>query len=118
MATLDIEKLRNIGSVKWFDSQKGYGFITDCLTGEDIFVHFSSLKIDESGSNYKTLIDGEYVSYTNSSMDDGKRIASEVTGILGGKLMCQQPGKRVVIVKRKSGERKNVNENEGPSSNF
>lgn len=93
-------ELRNVGTVKWFDSTKGYGFITDCMSGEDIFVHFSSLKVEDgTSSSYKTLIDGEYVSYTKSTMEDGKRsLAVEVTGVGGGHLMCQQKGKRVVVV--------------------
>ena len=67
-------ELRNVGTVKWFDSTKGYGFITDCISGEDIFVHFSSLKVED------------------------------VTGVGGGHLMCQQKGKRVVVVaSRKKG---------------
>jgi len=93
-------ELRNVGTVKWFDSSKGYGFITDCISDEDIFVHFSSLTVDEAtSSSYKTLIDGEYVSYTKSTMEDGKRsLAANVTGVGGGLLMCQQKGKRVVVV--------------------
>ena len=33
----------NTGTVKWFDSQKGFGFITNEQSGKDIFVHFSGL---------------------------------------------------------------------------
>ena len=40
----------NKGTVKWFNSQKGYGFISD-EKGKDIFVHFSGLAMD----GYKTL---------------------------------------------------------------
>lgn len=47
----------NIGSIKWFDNEKGYGFITGDY--EDIFVHYSS--IDQEG--FKTLNEGQKVSY-------------------------------------------------------
>ncbi len=33
----------NKGTVKWFNAQKGYGFITNESTGEDVFVHFSGI---------------------------------------------------------------------------
>ena len=48
----------NKGTVKWFNSQKGYGFISD-EQGNDIFVHFSGLAMD----GYKTLEDGQSVSF-------------------------------------------------------
>lgn len=94
-----LEKFRNIGVVKWFDTVKGYGFVTNVVTNDDIFVHYSSIQGDEV-SQYKTLLDGEYVSYTESKMDDGKSIAKDVTGVGGGKLLCQLPGKRVLLVNK------------------
>ena len=47
------------GTVKWFNSQKGYGFITNAENGEDIFVHFSGI----AGEGYKTLEEGQNVSF-------------------------------------------------------
>ncbi len=47
----------NNGTVKWFNSQKGYGFITNEGTGEDVFVHFSAINSD----GYKTLEEGQKV---------------------------------------------------------
>ncbi|MBA2564010.1 MAG: cold-shock protein [Gemmatimonadetes bacterium] len=46
------------GSVKWFDDQKGYGFI-ERKNGSDVFVHFSD--IDQKG--YKTLSQGQGVRF-------------------------------------------------------
>jgi CspA family cold shock protein len=46
------------GTVKWFNSQKGYGFISD-ESGQDVFVHFSGLNMD----GFKTLDEGASVSY-------------------------------------------------------
>jgi len=50
--------LREKGTVKWFNGAKGYGFIQRS-TGEDVFVHFSS--IQENG--YRTLNEGEIVEF-------------------------------------------------------
>lgn len=47
----------NNGTVKWFNAQKGYGFITNEGTGEDVFVHFSAINVD----GYKTLEEGQKV---------------------------------------------------------
>ena len=49
------------GRVKWFNNEKGYGFIEyDDLENEDVFVHYSS--IEQEG--YKTLKEGEIVEFT------------------------------------------------------
>ena len=47
------------GTVKWFSSEKGYGFITPDEGGEDLFVHFSAI----AGSGFKTLDEGAKVSF-------------------------------------------------------
>ena len=49
----------NTGVVKWFNSSKGYGFITNDANGEDVFVHFSGIVAD----GYKTLEDGQKVTF-------------------------------------------------------
>ena len=46
------------GKVKWFNNDKGYGFI-DYTNGEDIFVHYSAIKQE----GYKTLSEGQEVEY-------------------------------------------------------
>ncbi|MCK4339247.1 MAG: cold-shock protein [Candidatus Cloacimonetes bacterium] len=47
------------GTVKWFNSTKGFGFI-ERDNGEDVFVHYTSLK----GEGYLTLDEGQKVSFT------------------------------------------------------
>ena len=42
------------GTVKWFNAEKGYGFITNADNGEDVFVHYSSIQVD----GFKTLQEG------------------------------------------------------------
>lgn len=46
------------GTVKWFNNDKGFGFIT-VAGGDDVFAHFSAIKID----GYKTLEEGQKVSF-------------------------------------------------------
>jgi CspA family cold shock protein len=46
------------GKVKWFNAQKGYGFITP-ENGNDVFVHHSAIQ----GSGYKTLEEGQEVEF-------------------------------------------------------
>ena len=49
------------GRVKWFNNEKGYGFIEyEGLVNEDVFVHYSA--IDQAG--YKSLKEGELVDFT------------------------------------------------------
>ena len=54
------------GTVKWFDSKKGYGFITRAM-GEDIFVHFRSIQ----GNGYRSLQEGQAVKFLVTTGDKG-----------------------------------------------
>ena len=47
------------GTVKWFNSEKGFGFISNAEGGDDVFVHFSAI----AGDGFKTLNEGQAVSY-------------------------------------------------------
>ncbi len=47
------------GTVKWFNDQKGFGFITDEQGGKDCFVHYSGIE----GAGFKSLQEGERVSF-------------------------------------------------------
>lgn len=66
------------GSVKWFNASKGYGFLTSDDGGEDIFVHFSEIRVE----GFKTLKDGAKVSF-DSERDEktGKLRAINVTPV-------------------------------------
>lgn len=63
------------GTVKWFNAEKGFGFITDEF-GNDIFVHFSEIKMD----GYKTLEEGEKVQFEIKETPKGN-LAQNVTVI-------------------------------------
>ncbi len=54
------------GTVKWFDSKKGFGFIVND-DGKDVFVHFSSIE----GDGFRSLKDGELVDYEQIQGDKG-----------------------------------------------
>lgn len=56
---------RGTGKVKWFNNTKGYGFITRDQ-GDDIFVHYSSIR----GDGYRSLEEGQKVEFT---VTDGKK---------------------------------------------
>lgn len=47
------------GTVKWFNAQKGFGFITNDNSGEDIFVHFSAI----NAGGFKSLEEGQKVTF-------------------------------------------------------
>ena len=54
------------GTVKWFNEQKGYGFITPEDGGEDLFVHYTAI----NGDGYRSLKEGQNVTF---EMTDGPR---------------------------------------------
>lgn len=50
----------NSGTVKWFNSEKGFGFITNNDGGDDLFVHFSAIE----SAGYKSLEEGQKVTFS------------------------------------------------------
>ncbi|HHW72030.1 MAG TPA: cold shock domain-containing protein [Firmicutes bacterium] len=61
------------GKVKWFSAEKGYGFI-ECEDGEDVFVHFTAIQ----GTGFRTLNEGEQVSFDIVQGDRGPQAANVV----------------------------------------
>ena len=70
--------MRLTGRVKWFDAQKGYGFV-EREGEEDVFVHYSSIQME----GYKTLDDGEQVEFDIIMGDRGPQ-AMNVLRLGGG----------------------------------
>ena len=64
------------GTVKWFNGEKGYGFITQ-EEGPDVFVHYSEIQ----GDGYRSLNEGDRVEYLVTEGRKGKQ-ASAVTLIM------------------------------------
>jgi CspA family cold shock protein len=60
------------GTVKWFNNEKGYGFITPADGGKDLFVHFSAIQ----GDGYKSLPEGASVEYEAQEGDKGPQAAN------------------------------------------
>lgn len=62
------------GTVKWFNSEKGYGFITPDEGGGDVFVHHTAINT----TGYRTLDEGQKVSFEIEQSDKGPQ-ATNVT---------------------------------------
>lgn len=73
----------SIGTVKWFDTKKGFGFILN-EAGKDVFVHFSSIQ----GGGFRALKDGEVVEY---EQDEGPKglLAKTVRRVTGAMKMAK-----------------------------
>lgn len=67
----------NNGTVKWFNAQKGYGFITNDATNEEVFVHFSAINAE----GFKSLEEGQKVTFDTETdpQNSSKVRASNVT---------------------------------------
>ncbi len=64
---------RIVGTVKWFNKNKGYGFIAR-EGGEDVFVHFSAIQ----GEGYRNLEEGQKVEFTITKGPKGLQAADVV----------------------------------------
>ncbi len=64
---------QQVGTVKWFNSAKGYGFI-ERAQGEDVFVHFTAIKAE----GHRNLQDGQRVSFTVTQGPKGAQAADVV----------------------------------------
>ena len=84
----DASAVRRLGTVKFFNCQKGYGFIIPRDAGSDIFVHYSVIMSSDNGN--KTLVDGDDVEYVLVQGPKGAQ-ASNVTGIGGGPVRGGDP---------------------------
>ena len=60
------------GTVKWFNGEKGYGFITQDDGGPDVFVHFSAI----AGEGYRNLDEGQKVSFDVTQGQKGPQAAN------------------------------------------
>ena len=61
----------NNGTVKWFNPEKGFGFIANDAGGDDVFVHFSAIQTD----GFKTLDEGQKVTFdTEPDPKDGSKL--------------------------------------------
>jgi len=63
--------MMNKGTVKWFDAQKGYGFIA-ADGGDDVFVHYTAIQ----NEGFKTLEEGQKVSFEITNGPKGKQAAN------------------------------------------
>ena len=101
MSSSAVSTDRFTGRVKWFNNKAGYGFITVTdgpKSGSDVFVHHSSINVDHE--QYKYLVQGEYIEFTlntTNSESEHEIQAGNVSGIKGGKLMCETRNETRVV---------------------
>jgi cold shock CspA family protein len=84
---------KKIGNVKWFNNKAGFGFITmgeNTDAPKDVFAHYSNINV--KNSQYKYLVQGEYVEFDLTATTEGEHEfqATSITGIQGGATLCER----------------------------
>lgn len=71
----------NYGTVKWFNNEKGFGFISNDNGDPDVFVHFSAIQVEDNG--FRTLNEGQKVSFDTETdpKDPNKLRAANVQAL-------------------------------------
>tara|TARA_B100000575_G_C23034564_1_gene595546 strand:- start:445 stop:804 length:360 start_codon:yes stop_codon:yes gene_type:complete len=112
---------RIVGCVNWFDSKKGFGFVTVLTpeldqTGNDLFIHFSNIQVED---DYKRVYPGEYIEFELGQSPDGRPCCTSVTGLYGGNLLTQNKDHKYKIFpkNRRENEENNSEENEEENDN-
>ena len=104
---------RMTGMVKWFNNKSGFGFITVCGSGEfggkDIFVHYSSIRV--TNSQYKYLVQGEYIDFNLVKSDNGKHEyhAADITGVSDGPILCETRRLALITQSERNGNKNGNN---------
>ncbi|BBO60381.1 cold-shock protein [Mycoavidus sp. B2-EB] len=70
--SIDQNADRCLGTVKWFNDGKGFGFITSDTGGEDLFAHFSAIQ----SNGFKSLAEGDRVSFNIVDGPKGKQASN------------------------------------------
>ncbi len=83
------------GTVKWFNVQKGYGFLVDSETKEEIFVHYSQLQMN----GFKTLNEDDFVAYELGAGNNDRQQAVNVKPILTRKMIEESLKEEKLYVK-------------------
>jgi cold shock CspA family protein len=78
------------GTVKWFDSTKGFGFVVPDNGGPDVFVHQSAIQ----AAGFRSLAEGEAVEFKLEIDQNGRRKATDVTGPDGVNVQGAPPAPR------------------------
>jgi CspA family cold shock protein len=68
----------NRGTVKWFNTEKGYGFIANDNGGEDVFVHFSAI----TAEGYRSLTEGQKVTFDTETDARNGRISAKNVAVV------------------------------------